>query len=90
MVCFNSKEFLIYQDDIGNFPESTNECEDLRTIVYCRYGCFRRCNRVVITVALPNVRSAISVTSLFNFKSLLVFLALQPIVVVFSQPGSGL
>jgi hypothetical protein len=69
MVCCNSKEFLIYQDDVGSFPKSTNVYEDLRIIVYCRYGCFRRCNRVVIPVALPTVRSAISVTSRINFKS---------------------
>jgi len=61
-VCYSSKDFLIYQDDVGSFPESTVECEDLRIIVYCRYGCFRRCNRVVLPVALLIVRSAISVT----------------------------
>jgi len=68
-MCCNSKEFLIYQDDVGSFPESTIECEDLRIIVYCRYGCFRRCNRVVIPVALQIVRNAISGTSRPNFKS---------------------
>jgi hypothetical protein len=44
MACSNSKEFLMYQDD-GSFPESTNECEELRIIVYCYYGCLRHCNR---------------------------------------------
>ena len=72
MVCCSSKDFLIYQDNVGSFPESTNECEDLRIIVYCRYGCFRRCNRVGITVAFLIGRSAISVTSRINFKSTLL------------------
>jgi len=42
--------FLMYQDDVGSFPESTNECEDLRIIVYYPYGYFRRCNRVLMPV----------------------------------------
>jgi hypothetical protein len=69
-MCCNSKEFLTCQDDVGSVPESTYECEDPRIIMYCRYGCFRRCNRVVITLALPIGRSAISVTRI-NFKSTL-------------------